>query len=291
MEAKPNVFAFMEEFDEGEESHQSDTDGSDMEDGAPAAEPPLSHAATLASPPTTPEMSKRQPIMPIIHHTSSVHSDSGISIGSDTPEQESPLIQRKAGEARTFPAQTRQMTRQSSNSSSTSHKRTSRSRQPDNFDASPESFYTRPVRSRGPSNIRMTPFPPMQTLVPFQQPQSEVEHCSENQGPDFSQLSRHLSAVEADESSAPPIYRRFETLTNRLLLQLQAEIQTLETDLADLDSAILATEKSNSRSRNARHSKLSWQRADLCALLSVKLDTYRTFSPYGPDFTLLRRSP
>ena len=71
----------------------------------------------------------------------------------------------------------------------------------------------------------------------------------------YSLLASSLSTTTHPTSDAVlrPIYRKFETLNNRILLYLQDEISEMEQDLKDLDDAI-ATEEYEERMYNSRMS-------------------------------------
>lgn len=83
-----------------------------------------------------------------------------------------------------------------------------------------------------------------------------------------------------DDALLKPIYRKFETLNNRMLLFLQDEISEMEEQLKDLDDAI-AHEGQSSLGRSASRraearlpSQLQWHRLDLMGRIFAKVEQY-----------------
>lgn len=83
-----------------------------------------------------------------------------------------------------------------------------------------------------------------------------------------------------------PIYRKFETLNNRMLLYLQDEISEIEDSLLELDNAIAAEEAQlgegppSRRSEANLPSQLQWHRLDLLSRSFAKVEQYSTPSPF-----------
>ena len=83
-----------------------------------------------------------------------------------------------------------------------------------------------------------------------------------------------------DDALLKPIYRKFETLNNRMLLFLQDEISEMEEQLKDLDDAIALEEQTSSRGPASRRaeaklpSQLQWHRLDLLGRSFAKIDQY-----------------
>lgn len=74
-----------------------------------------------------------------------------------------------------------------------------------------------------------------------------------------------------------PIYRKFETLNNRILLYLQDEISEMEEGLKELDNAITQEEGYRTASRRSDPmypSQLKWQRQDLMCRIFSKVEQY-----------------
>ncbi|KAI4253868.1 MAG: hypothetical protein L6R42_007414, partial [Xanthoria sp. 1 TBL-2021] len=84
------------------------------------------------------------------------------------------------------------------------------------------------------------------------------------------------------DSVLKPVYRKFETLNNRILLSLQDEISELESDINGLDAAITQEEQylgrsSHSASRRAEAkmpSQLQWRRNELLGRCAGKINQY-----------------
>ena len=83
-----------------------------------------------------------------------------------------------------------------------------------------------------------------------------------------------------DDALLKPIYRKFEILNNRMLLFLQDEISEMEEQLKDLDDAIALEERSSlgrpvSRRAEAKlPSQLQWHRLDLLGRSFAKIEQY-----------------
>ena len=96
-------------------------------------------------------------------------------------------------------------------------------------------------------------------------------------------------------NSLPPLYRRFERLNHRILLQLQDEIAEMEEDLQHMDR-VDACERAARQSRTAPASRrLDWQwrgnelharRLELLGRIYLKVEQYSKLSdhPYPPEF-------
>lgn len=80
-----------------------------------------------------------------------------------------------------------------------------------------------------------------------------------------------------DDALLTPIYRKFETLNNRILLYLQDEISEMEESLKELDSAITHEEGHRAASRRSDPmypSQMKWQRQDLMCRIFSKVEQY-----------------
>ena len=80
-----------------------------------------------------------------------------------------------------------------------------------------------------------------------------------------------------DDALLTPIYRKFETLNNRILLYLQDEISEMEESLKELDSAITQEEGHRVASRRSDPmypSQMKWQRQDLMCRIFSKVEQY-----------------
>ena len=293
-EQRPNVFAFMEEGEEDDESvshhtpAESDEESGHEIGGSRNMDPP--------SPPTSPEDAAPRKLPTMLeqsHETwndhpataGSFYSDSGISVRSNSLERQSSAASRKAHN-RSFVARPPQMSRDASNSSAASH--SSSSRPVYRYDDPPETFYGRAARTvfGNSDNTRKSKEAPAKTTLTSKQltrpTKPETSHSSSpKSGYDF--LASMLSTTSDDGPS--PVYRRFETLNNRILLVLQDEITTMENDLAYLDRTILQTESprgrpSSRRAELAAPTPLQWQRMHICGMLISKLTQYSKSSTY-----------
>lgn len=80
-----------------------------------------------------------------------------------------------------------------------------------------------------------------------------------------------------DDALLIPIYRKFETLNNRILLYLQDEISEMEESLKELDSAITQEEGHRAASRRSDPmypSQMKWQRQELMCKIFSKVEQY-----------------
>lgn len=86
------------------------------------------------------------------------------------------------------------------------------------------------------------------------------------------------SAIDCrDRRSLTPIYRKFETLNNRILLYLQDEIAEMEDALKRLDAAITEEEGQSmaSRARESMYlSQSKWHRQELMCRIFAKVEQY-----------------
>ncbi|MCJ1445769.1 MAG: hypothetical protein MMC23_006274 [Stictis urceolatum] len=290
--SRPDVFAYMEDGDDDseeelhhvgpeEEMEDEEDEGAsdeDDEDHEEYEEHQAVHSDFGSSDPTTTRQSPRSPPQMAQFPSTprsrplsgSFNSDSGISIRSSSPEQDSPPQQRKPISNR--PPRLRQF----------------------DLDSSPESFYIRPSRSVPQTATfasQQPTFPPPQSLLPFQRSSPPATLTARpQQQPHPASIASKISATSQSSTSIRPIYRRFEALTNTLLLQLQSELQRLETDLAQLDATLYPSDHpADSKSRRSRRQdllpqqrdQLEWQRAELFGLLGAKLEQYhRTLTSY-----------
>jgi hypothetical protein len=99
--------------------------------------------------------------------------------------------------------------------------------------------------------------------------------------------SRLCSSQQSSENSLPPLYRRFERLNHRILLQLQDEIAEMEEDLQHMDHTD-ARERAARQGRTAPASRrLDWQwrgnelharRLELLGRIYLKVEQYSKWS-------------
>ena len=200
---------------------------------------------------------------------------------SSSPEQGSPIAHTKQLIKASFSARSRQKTRDDSMSSAASRSSASISKPSRQFETSPERYYTRPLRQTlpPPAAIKSAPPPQMKSLVPHPKHSTALTTSTilKKSGNDL--LASAISTTGTSNPNQPqfkPLYRRFENLTNRIILALQEEISLMESDLANLDRAV-ADAEGRSRSRRAPP-PLLWQRGELCAILAAKVEQYRKYS-------------
>ncbi|KAI4157645.1 MAG: hypothetical protein LQ342_008111 [Letrouitia transgressa] len=234
----------------------------------------------------------------------SFHSDSGISMGSSSGEIDSPGLLYKHPSIRRTPRITG-----THEASIPEHYGLETS--PDPFvhqtsttgtdcwsqlntvsNDNPEAFYTS-ISQPSPQPLNDTCFqvpvtpPELSPQLPKARKQSSrVVPQQKKHG--YANLASHISSQ--DDAVLKPIYRKFETLNNRILLSLQDEICELEADLDRLDAAIAHEAhsagdggKPSSRRAEAKlPSQLQWQRMELMARCAQKIDMYnRTLTSYA----------
>ena len=92
-------------------------------------------------------------------------------------------------------------------------------------------------------------------------------------------LAAH-SVSSNEQVALKPIYRKFESLNNRVLLHLQSEISDLEDDLKHVDAAVVASTKAAQKDKSPQHEEmrsttpLQWRRKELIERILAKLDQY-----------------
>ena len=217
-----------------------------------------------------------------------VHSDSGISVRSSSPERESPVLhyqsikRRPSGPTTTFS--------QGASSASSVHPRTIGSRVLEPYDEipdmSPEAFYS--IASR--PTVQHTEYENASDHLPshrsvelgYTVEEEEAELEAEHKASGFDLLASHISADA--KSMLKPIYRKFETLNNRVLLYLQCEISDLEDELKHIDDATVSSSNGAeaSQSRVGREMRsptpLQWRKKELMERVVAKLERYSSVS-------------
>lgn len=126
-----------------------------------------------------------------------------------------------------------------------------------------------------------SPFPAYAMAEPFQQ--SPIPPPAQHQWPQrppttgYQQLAANLTGEIRSWPKAAPIYRRFEALNHRLLLQLQDEIVELEQQLDLLDEA-----DTHSRRGHGHHGVVpASRRAEVAANTNICLEKQRLFTEIG----------
>lgn len=115
-------------------------------------------------------------------------------------------------------------------------------------------------------------------------------------------LTSAPSGITEGEVTIKPIYRKFEVLNHRLLLQLQDELSELEEQLHRLDTADTQTRRLRSSimpaSRRAEFlagGELQWHKTDILSKIGFKLGQYSMLLPayleWNTQLTLSLRPP
>ena len=225
----------------------------------------------------------------------SLHSDSGISVRSSSPDQGSPILQQKLPTVFDDP-NTEQDTPASYDMERYGFQLT-----PDpaadrniafghkhwpsletNHNQCPEAYYApsppmlaQTTYDAGVELSEMSPRLPHQLIrgIPYQERPRPKASTS---GYEFLASNIHSE----DDALLKPIYRKFEMLNNRMLLFLQDEISEMEDQLKELDDAIAHEEQNNVRRPASRRaeaklpSQLQWHRLELVGRSFAKVEQY-----------------
>ena len=301
-----DVFAYlMEEGGEDEDEDEDDKYTSGAREEKAAEEHAVAAQAELSSSSSSSGLADRPPMSPRYSDLEvraidsvqrswgrgSLHSDSGISIRSSSPDQDSPTMHHKlptvfdepntetdAHDNHHMGGYGLEISEDSVDpclafghenwpSLETSHM------------SSPEAYYTpAPPRLTQASHTALSPVPADQIVKHASHLERRPAKISKR-GYDF--LASNIDS--RDDALLKPIYRKFEMLNNRMLLYLQDEIAEMEDQLRDLDQAIAHEEQSNgarsaSRRMEARlPSQLHWHRVDLLNRSFAKVEQYSTW--------------
>ena len=225
----------------------------------------------------------------------SLHSDSGISVRSSSPDQGSPVMQHK------LPTVFDEPDTQQDPQDSYSMERYDFQFTPDpatdrnlafhhnhwplfgtDDSQCPEAYYApspptvaQTTNDAGVELSEMSPRLPRRLTRNVQHKERPRPKASKT-GYEFLASNIHSH----DDALLKPIYRKFETLNNRMLLFLQDEISEMEEQLKDLDDAIALEEQTSSRGPASRRaeaklpSQLQWHRLDLLGRSFAKIDQY-----------------
>ncbi|KAI4231567.1 MAG: hypothetical protein LQ349_005517 [Xanthoria aureola] len=303
-----DVFAYMDDEEDSSQhltpevdddpGHHTDDHAEDLNTAASSpvsAHHPTAHYSDLEV--NADQQSKGQTWHAAYDQAGSFNSDSGISMGSSSADGDSPAPQHK------YPS-VRRTSRFSAGSQQPSipedHGLTLL---PDAFTVqcpafgadvwppsttvpsdTPEAYYA-PPSNHVPNNVATTAFqlPVTPPELSPQLPRSRKHHpakepCTRKQG--YPQLASTISSQP--DSVLKPVYRKFETLNNRILLYLQDEISELESDIYGLDAAIAQEAQylgkiSHPASRRAEAkmpSQLQWRRNELLGRCAGKISQY-----------------
>ena len=298
-----DVFAYIEE--EEDDDYNQGVNKERVEDDSheePLLPPSSSVSARLMD---RPEPSPRysdlevRTIQNSAQHTwgrESLHSDSGISdMRSSSPDQESPVLQKKlptlpdepwaevdGQDARysypgTYSIQDSPDLSEERRSSAFHHKHWPSLET--NHGQSPEAYYP-----QSPARLTDVPQSYMSELYP--RPSNQLVRGISQELTTRRKLSKtgyELLATNIDsrgDAVLRPIYRKFETLNNRMLLYLQDEICEMEDQLRELDDAIAHEGQHDVGKRVSRRaeaklpSQLQWHRLDLLGRSFAKVEQY-----------------
>ena len=225
----------------------------------------------------------------------SLHSDSGISVRSSSPDQSSPIMQHKLPtvfdepDTQQDPQDSYSMDRDdfqfiadpaTGRNPAFSHNHwplfgTNNSQCPEAYYAPSPPTLAQTTNDAGVELSEMSPRLPRRLTRNVPHKERPRPKASET-GYEFLASSIHSH----EDALLKPIYRKFETLNNRMLLFLQDEISEMEEQLKDLDDAI-ALEQQTSPGRPASRraeaklpSQLQWHRLDLLGRSFAKIEQY-----------------
>ena len=293
--APVDVFAFMEEDEQGIDTPRKDHIAEEVPDlsSSPESSSSASSGPNLQSPYSDLEVHGNQNRVEYLWCDSphkrgySIHSDSGVSMLSSSPADESPVLGYKTR----FPT--------FKQSGPTAHRNTIENLMPTSvpevsalqmnlatstdmqYMEEPETYYV-------PSPAVPTQVPnfyPSQGLQPTLAPSpyassSASIRAQRSPVPEVKKSGYDLLASSIsfrNDALLAPIYRKFETLNNRILLYLQDEISEMEGSLKELDDAITQEEGHRTASRRSDPmypSQLKWQRQDLMCRIFSKVEQY-----------------
>ena len=302
---KLNVFAFMEEeededYNQGSSNDQTENDKHDSS---------LSSNSSRASVrlPDRPQPSPRYSDLEVraiqdgvqrVWGRESLHSDSGISdMRSSSPDQDSPILQKKLptlpdepwaevdGQDAQYSYAGTYGVQESPALSGRRHSAFRHKHWPSlesNHGQGPEAYYDQsPARLTSANQefaSELYPRPNNQLVRGISQ-ELTTQRRPSKQGYEF--IASQIDA--RGEAVLRPIYRKFETLNNRMLLYLQDEICEMEEQLRELDDAIAQEESNGVEKRVSRRveaklpSQLQWHRMDLLGRCFAKVEQYSEY--------------
>ena len=294
-----DVFAFMEH-DEDEYNDDS-TDEKAIED---TPHPELSSSSSPSMSTDLPQKSPRYSDLEVraiqdgvqrAWGRRSLHSDSGISVRSSSPDADSPVLQHKlptvydgpSKENDTHEGQLVGTYGLEISPDPSAHQRSAFGRKhwpslESNGGQCPEAYYApsprtlaRAGHSAGSQVPELYPRPTNQ-LVRGASNQEGAQPKAIKSGYEY--LASNIDS--RDDSFLKPIYRKFEMLNNRMLLYLQDEISEMEDQLQELDAAIAQEQQENGENPASRRaeaklpSQLQWHRLELLGRSFAKVEQY-----------------
>ena len=320
-----DVFAYMME--EGEEEEEEEEEEEQYESGAMEEKAAEQHAeaaqAGLSSSSSSAGLAEISPKSPRysdlevraiqdgVQRTwarASLHSDSGISVRSSSPDQDSPIMQHKLptvfDESLTEAITEIDGPHEYSGTygleispdpvdpcSAFDHKHWPSMETNNNF--GPEAYYAPPpsrlsqaVHSDSNQMPDLCPMPVDHLMKQVSRPERPQARTS-NSGYEF--LASNIDS--RDDALLKPIYRKFEMLNNRMLLYLQDEIAEMEDQLRELDDAIANEQEPSGLGPASRRieaklpSQLHWHRVDLLHRSFAKVEQYSKLPSSLPQTT------
>ncbi|MCJ1360118.1 MAG: hypothetical protein MMC33_010121 [Icmadophila ericetorum] len=304
-----DVFAFQSDFEEDDEKHEkpsseqmSSEARAERESEYDACNPAFDIAANQ---PSETQYNYHSSLAEEHHAwedniaaSGTLHSDSGISVRSSSSERESPVKLRSRPSKPTDRRQSRETSIPPSyKSQASSHvSRSASPVTPEFYALNPEVYYsgdpqlaqqymTYPPQYGYPpalqnSSSRSSPVlektRPRRIRHRAKETKESKELGLEKTGYDL--LASNISS--SDPNTLRPIYRKFETLNNRMLLHLQDEISELEADLQVHDEMIAEEAKLYGIRRASRRqeavipSELQWRRLQITRRLFATLEQY-----------------
>ena len=300
-----DVFAFMEHEEDkddrdivGEKDHEEDH--SEEEKSSSSGSSSSSSARIMVQPQRSPrysdlEVRATQDGLPRAWGRGSLHSDSGISVRSSSPDQGSPIMQHKLPTVfdepdiqhdpqDSYPRERYgfQLTADSAADRNLAFRHTHWPLLETDNNQCPETYYApspptlaETAHDAGVELSEMSPRLPRRLV-------RDISH-KERLRPKSSVVGYEILASNIrsnDDALLKPIYRKFEMLNNRMLLFLQDELSEMEEQLKDLDDAIALEEQSNSGGPASRRaeaklpSRLQWHRLELLGRSFAKVEQY-----------------
>ena len=300
-----NVFSYMEK-----EESENETDSSAQDDEV-IEDTPDEDTSTTSTAPNSEPSPRQTPGEPPLEanplqagqqqhawrkgkvREGSLHSDSGISVRSSSPEQSSPALRHAYPNVRPLSSPDKGLAHPSSRGR---HVTDTSPQSPGTRESiEPRGWPTHVDPERPPEEYYLPSRPTVTGRVPVSKPAS-----TETRRRQSTQLVRNgsnpsarttypkragydvlASAIHSRGGTClKPIYRKFEMLSNRILLYLQDELSEMENELRGLDHAIAREDRALGKTYASRRaelrlpSQLQWRRLDLLGRSYAKVEQY-----------------